>query len=51
MQIALKNNIVVIDEAHNIEDICRDAASFSFTQDNVQAAVTVSTVTCKLFSA
>lgn len=41
MQINLKENIVVIDEAHNIEDICRDAASFAFTRDQLQAAITV----------
>ncbi|XP_028169012.1 Fanconi anemia group J protein homolog [Ostrinia furnacalis] len=40
MQINLKENIVVIDEAHNIEDICRDAASFSFTREQLQAAIT-----------
>ncbi|KAL0818377.1 hypothetical protein ABMA28_008852 [Loxostege sticticalis] len=40
MQINLKENIVVIDEAHNIEDICRDAASFAFTRDQLQAAIT-----------
>ncbi|XP_013146358.1 PREDICTED: Fanconi anemia group J protein-like isoform X2 [Papilio polytes] len=39
MQIDLSDNIVIIDEAHNIEDICRDAATFSFTKDNIQAAI------------
>uniref|UniRef100_A0A1I7TAN3 DNA helicase n=1 Tax=Caenorhabditis tropicalis TaxID=1561998 RepID=A0A1I7TAN3_9PELO len=28
----LKNSIVILDEAHNIEDTCRDSASFSFTE-------------------
>ncbi|KAF1769617.1 hypothetical protein GCK72_001434 [Caenorhabditis remanei] len=28
----IKNSIVILDEAHNIEDTCRDAASFSFTE-------------------
>ncbi|CAG5047696.1 unnamed protein product [Parnassius apollo] len=39
MQIDLQGNIVIIDEAHNIEDICRDAATFTFTRDNIQAAI------------
>ncbi|KAK0074067.1 hypothetical protein PV325_008821 [Microctonus aethiopoides] len=30
MQIDLKGEIVILDEAHNIEDICRNAASMSF---------------------
>lgn len=28
LNINLKNSIIIFDEAHNIEDICRDAASF-----------------------
>ena len=28
----LKSAIVILDEAHNVEDICRDAASFDFTE-------------------
>uniref|UniRef100_A0A6G1SHA2 DNA 5'-3' helicase n=1 Tax=Aceria tosichella TaxID=561515 RepID=A0A6G1SHA2_9ACAR len=28
MQINLRNSIIILDEAHNIEDICRDSASF-----------------------
>ncbi|CAH2052351.1 unnamed protein product, partial [Iphiclides podalirius] len=39
MQIDLAGNVVIIDEAHNIEDICRDAATFTFTRDNVRAAL------------
>ncbi|XP_049879403.1 Fanconi anemia group J protein homolog isoform X2 [Pectinophora gossypiella] len=39
MQIDLKDNILIIDEAHNIEDICRDAASFTITQENIQACI------------
>ncbi|RVE54025.1 hypothetical protein evm_001428 [Chilo suppressalis] len=35
MQIHLQDNILIIDEAHNIEDICRDAASFIFTRDHI----------------
>ncbi|KAI6177065.1 DNA helicase [Aphelenchoides bicaudatus] len=29
--IVLKNSIIILDEAHNIEDVCRSAASFEFT--------------------
>ncbi|XP_059049818.1 Fanconi anemia group J protein homolog [Achroia grisella] len=39
MKIELENNIVIIDEAHNIEDICRDAASITFSRDNILAAI------------
>lgn len=28
----MKNSIVILDEAHNIEDVCRDSASFNFTE-------------------
>ncbi|XP_026333759.1 Fanconi anemia group J protein-like isoform X2 [Hyposmocoma kahamanoa] len=33
MDIDLQNNIVIIDEAHNIEDICRNAATFTFQRN------------------
>ncbi|KAJ2940175.1 hypothetical protein O0L34_g11739 [Tuta absoluta] len=39
MNISLEDNIVIIDEAHNIEDICRDAATFTITQENIQACI------------
>ncbi|XP_053617782.1 Fanconi anemia group J protein homolog isoform X2 [Plodia interpunctella] len=39
MQIDLEDNIVIVDEAHNIEDICRDAASLSFTRDHILNAL------------
>ncbi|XP_052738888.1 Fanconi anemia group J protein isoform X2 [Bicyclus anynana] len=39
MSIDLKDNVVIIDEGHNIEDICRDAASFSFNRDQVNNAI------------
>lgn len=39
MQIDLKNSIIVLDEAHNVEDVCRDAASASLTQDNILEAM------------
>lgn len=28
----LKNSIVILDEAHNVEDICRESASFEFKE-------------------
>ncbi|KAH0550233.1 hypothetical protein KQX54_018256 [Cotesia glomerata] len=35
MQISLKDEIVILDEAHNIEDICRDSASDTFRVDEL----------------
>jgi Fanconi anemia group J protein len=35
----LKGQIVILDEAHNIEDSTRDAASFSVTQTKVNDAL------------
>ena len=32
MEISLKGNIVILDEAHNIEDSARDAAGWNVTQ-------------------
>ncbi|KAI8502870.1 Fanconi anemia group J protein [Branchiostoma belcheri] len=40
MQISLKNNVIVLDEAHNIEDSAREAASFSMTEDQLDATMT-----------
>ncbi len=37
--IDLKNNIVIFDEAHNLEDQCREAASFVVTITLVNAAI------------
>ncbi|XP_078681023.1 Fanconi anemia group J protein homolog [Branchiostoma floridae x Branchiostoma belcheri] len=39
MQISLKNNVIVLDEAHNIEDSAREAASFSMTEDQLDATM------------
>ncbi|XP_077996428.1 Fanconi anemia group J protein homolog [Glandiceps talaboti] len=39
MEISLKNQIVVLDEAHNIEDSSRDAASLSLKQDDIEEAM------------
>ncbi|XP_063988167.1 Fanconi anemia group J protein homolog [Diachasmimorpha longicaudata] len=39
MQINVKDNIVILDEAHNIEDICRDSGSSSYTAAEMQAVM------------
>ncbi|XKL64380.1 hypothetical protein PGB90_004466 [Kerria lacca] len=39
MNISLKGNILIFDEAHNIEDTCRESASFSIQQDNIVDAI------------
>ncbi|CAB3245725.1 unnamed protein product [Arctia plantaginis] len=39
LQINLQGAIIVIDEAHNIEGNCRDAASLSITQTQIQNAL------------
>ncbi|KAG7205994.1 hypothetical protein KM043_003400 [Ampulex compressa] len=38
MQISLKGEIIILDEAHNIEDICREAASVNFREDHINVA-------------
>ncbi|XP_066301543.1 Fanconi anemia group J protein homolog [Branchiostoma lanceolatum] len=40
MQISLKNHVIVLDEAHNIEDSAREAASFSMTEDQLDLTMT-----------
>ncbi|XP_065201567.1 Fanconi anemia group J protein homolog isoform X2 [Planococcus citri] len=39
MKIDLKGSIIIVDEAHNIEDTCRESASLTVMQDNVQNAI------------
>ncbi|XP_015113040.1 Fanconi anemia group J protein homolog [Diachasma alloeum] len=39
MQINVEGDIIILDEAHNIEDICRDSASSSFTIQELQAVM------------
>ncbi|XP_023215127.1 Fanconi anemia group J protein homolog isoform X2 [Centruroides sculpturatus] len=39
MEINLKNNILILDEAHNIEDSAREAASFDISKDELDAAL------------
>uniref|UniRef100_A0A914W936 Helicase ATP-binding domain-containing protein n=1 Tax=Plectus sambesii TaxID=2011161 RepID=A0A914W936_9BILA len=36
----LKNSVVILDEAHNVEDTCRDAASFAFSEKEICDALT-----------
>lgn len=38
MDISLKNHVVVLDEAHNIEDSSREAASCTITQMEMREA-------------
>jgi Rad3-related DNA helicase len=35
----LENSIIILDEAHNIEDICRSAASFEFTDVEIDHSI------------
>ncbi|XP_038212814.1 Fanconi anemia group J protein homolog isoform X2 [Zerene cesonia] len=39
MQINVTDNIIIIDEAHNIEDVCRDAATFTVKRAQIGAAI------------
>ncbi|XP_043239518.1 Fanconi anemia group J protein homolog isoform X2 [Amphibalanus amphitrite] len=39
MEISLKNQVVILDEAHNVEDSSREAASGSFQQAHIQDAI------------
>jgi Fanconi anemia group J protein len=46
--IKLKNNIVIFDEAHNLEDQCREVASFTLTASLINAIVATMEV-CQSF--
>ncbi|XP_013403717.1 Fanconi anemia group J protein homolog, partial [Lingula anatina] len=39
MEIALEDQIVILDEAHNIEDAAREAASYSINQEQLRKAI------------
>lgn len=39
MRIDLRDNIVILDEAHNIEDTCRDVAGVNFRDDDLAIAL------------
>jgi len=36
LAIQLKDQVVIFDEAHNIEDSCRDSSSFDLTDQEIQ---------------
>ncbi|XP_076644562.1 Fanconi anemia group J protein homolog isoform X2 [Halictus rubicundus] len=38
MQLDLTDDVIILDEAHNIEDICRDVASVDFREDDLEVA-------------
>ncbi|XP_076294885.1 Fanconi anemia group J protein homolog [Lasioglossum baleicum] len=38
MQLNITDHVIILDEAHNIEDICRDVASVDFREDYLDAA-------------
>ena len=37
MQLDLQHQVIILDEAHNIEDLCRDVASANFREDELRA--------------
>lgn len=39
MQIQLSGQVVILDEAHNIEEMSRDVGSLFFREDNIKAAI------------
>lgn len=48
MLIELKGQVVVLDEAHNMEDSAREAASLSVSSHDLQGAVDEMRDLCKL---
>nr|XP_033199258.1 Fanconi anemia group J protein homolog [Bombus vancouverensis nearcticus] len=40
MQLDVTGHVIILDEAHNIEDICREVASVSFREDHLTAVAT-----------
>ena len=39
MNINLKNSIVIVDEAHNTEDACRESTTFFITKFQIQSCI------------
>ena len=39
MEIKVKGQVLILDEAHNMEDSSREAASFTTTQEEMQEAM------------
>lgn len=48
MEIDLKDQVVILDEAHNIEDSAREAASLTVTSEQLQDATDELDKLCKL---
>ncbi|MDP2438363.1 MAG: helicase C-terminal domain-containing protein, partial [archaeon] len=44
-----RNAVVIFDEAHNLESVCRDATSFDLSEDDFDSAITLLD-TCKLMA-
>ncbi|KAI1721677.1 hypothetical protein Ddc_08140 [Ditylenchus destructor] len=44
-----KNSIIILDEAHNVEDICREAASFEFQENDLTLTLGNIEEKCKFF--
>ena len=47
MKINLRHQIVILDEAHNMEDCCREAASWSVTTQQLEEAIADIDFFCK----
>lgn len=39
MNIKLKDNIVIVDEAHNVEDACRESTTFFITKFQIENGI------------
>ena len=50
MEIDLKDQIIILDEAHNMEDSAREAGSGSLTSDQLNQAIHNLQELCKLIS-
>lgn len=42
MTISLKNSVIIIDEGHNIEDICKDSVSMSIKATEIDDSLIAS---------
>ncbi|KRY77245.1 Fanconi anemia group J -like protein [Trichinella pseudospiralis] len=47
LQISLKGQIIIFDEAHNMEDICREASSFEIKKMELDMAINILTLLAK----
>lgn len=39
MKIKLRNQVVIVDEAHNIEDSCRESTTFAISKYQIESAL------------